>query len=168
MARTARTMLSPRILLSAILLAGLSALSLIAPAQAATLIRSSAFEYDPASGLLLKEIIEPDNPQLCLTTTYTYDTYGNKQSATTTHCAGASGDAVITPRSSSSTFETSGRFVATSSNALNHTESKSVDGRFGVAVSLVGPNQLTTSWAIDNFGRKTRETRADGTLTDIT
>ena len=89
------------------------------PAQAASVTRSSAFEYDPASGLLTKEIIEPDNPQLCLTTTYTYDTYGNKQSATTTHCAGATGDAVITPRSSSSTFETTGRFVATSSNAFN-------------------------------------------------
>ena len=52
MARTASTMLSPRILLSAILLAGLSALSLIAPAQAASLTRTSSFEYDPASGLL--------------------------------------------------------------------------------------------------------------------
>ena len=42
-----------------------------------TLTRTSAFEYDPASGLLIREVIEPDNSALCLVTTYVYDAYGN-------------------------------------------------------------------------------------------
>lgn len=50
-------------------------------AYPASLTRTSAFEYDAASGLLAKEIIEPDNPDLCLATTCTYDAYGNKTSA---------------------------------------------------------------------------------------
>ena len=76
--------------------------------HADSVTRTSAFEYD-ASGLLIKEIIEPDNSQLCLVTTYGYDTFGNKTSATVRNCNGGSGeaaapsgDAVITPRTSSS------------------------------------------------------------------
>ncbi len=52
-------------------------------AVAAIQTRTSAFEYDATSGLLTKEIIEPDNANLCLVTTYVYDAYGNKTSATT-------------------------------------------------------------------------------------
>ena len=36
----------------------------------------------------------------------------------------------------------------------------------GAQVSLTGPNGLSTGWTVDGFGRKTRETRADGTATD--
>src|SRR5207245_845895 len=47
-------------------------------------------------------------------------------------------------------------------------ETKTYDGRFGTVASLTGPNLLTTSWSYDNFGRKTLETRADGTTTSWT
>ncbi len=79
-------------------------------AQAATATRSSSFVYDPASGLLTKEIIEPGNSQLCLVTEYTYDAFGNKTAVTTRNCNGSAGeaaaptgDAVIAPRTTSST-----------------------------------------------------------------
>src|SRR6266566_6172101 len=78
---------------------------------AATQTRTSAFEYDPASGLLSKEIIEPDDSNLCLVTTYLYDAYGNKTSATTRNCnhssseaAAPTGDAVFQTRTSTSAF----------------------------------------------------------------
>ena len=141
-------------------------------ATAATLTRTSAFTYDPGSGLLLKEIIEPDDSSLCLVTEYQYDTYGNKTSATTRNCNGSTseaatptGDAVISPRTSTNTYDARGQFPTTSANALAQSETKTYDPRFGAVLSLTGPNGLTTTWAYDNFGRKTLETRADGTQT---
>jgi hypothetical protein len=71
-------------------------------AHAASATRTSAFEYDPATGLLTQEIIEPDNPQQCLATTYTYDNFGNKTSATTASCSGANADTQIVSRTSDS------------------------------------------------------------------
>jgi len=67
-----------RILLLTALLLGPA---LASPAHAATQTRTSAFEYDASSGLLTKEIIEPDNPALCLATSYTYDAYGEIKGA---------------------------------------------------------------------------------------
>jgi len=52
-----------------------------------------------------------------------------------------------------------------STNALSQSESKSFDARFGAVTQLTGPNLLSTNWSYDNFGRKTREQRADGTYT---
>jgi hypothetical protein len=44
--------------------------------------RSSAFEYDPNTGLLTKEIIEPDTAAIRLITEYEYDAFGNKTKVT--------------------------------------------------------------------------------------
>ena len=41
-------------------------------AWADTKVRASSFEYD-ASGLLTKEVVEPDSPNDCLQTSYSYD-----------------------------------------------------------------------------------------------
>jgi RHS repeat-associated protein len=132
-------------------------------AQAATATRTSAFEYDPVSGLLTREIIEPDNPQLRLETAYSYDAYGNKIAATVS--SPATGSAAIAARTSSSTYDSQGQFPITSSNALGQSESKTYDPRFGTLTSLTGPNGLTTQWQYDDFGRKVREIRADGNQT---
>lgn len=148
--------------------------------------RTSDFSYR-ADGLLSSETIEPTQPQLCVVTTYNYDAYGNKadvgatKAATTANCAGASGLALITSRSSSGAYAAqdgrvgsatgttvpvpAGTFATSAANALNQSESRIYDPRFGVAVSLTGPNMLTTSWTLDDFGRKVLETRADGTKT---
>lgn len=53
-----------------------------------------------------------------------------------------------------------GLFIKTSANALNHSESKTIDPRFGATLSLTGLNGLTTSWKVDDFGRVRRELRA--------
>jgi hypothetical protein len=68
-------------------------------AQTLTATRTSAFSYYGSSdgakaGLLKSETVEPDTAQLCVTTTYDYDAYGNKASASTANCSGASGRAV--------------------------------------------------------------------------
>ena len=156
------------------------------PTNAATASRASAFEYDPISGLLTKEIIEPDNSDLCLVTTYTYDSFGNKTAATTRHCNGSAGShpgtnteaaapaavinnapnpALIDTRSSSTTYDSQGRFPISSTNALGQTETKTYHPTFGTVATLTGPNNLNTTWTYDSFGKPLTESRADGTST---
>lgn len=155
---------------------GVATASAQAPANVYSYGRASAFTYDETTGLLLTEKIEPDNPNLCVLTTYQYDGYGNKKSATTSNCGGATGNAVFATRSSTSTYAGQnvsvaganvaipvGTFPTTVANAINQSETKSFDPRFGAVLSLVGPNSLPTSWEVDDFGRKVKELRADGT-----
>lgn len=137
--------------------------------------RTSSFDYDSATGMLSGEKIEPDNASLCVSTTYSYDVFGNKTLATQSNCPGASGTAVFATRSSRSQYDgqnTPGELPLPAGaaptivyNALNKSETKLFDPRFGFIRSLTGPNQLTTKVDSDEFGRTVRETRADGTST---
>lgn len=138
-------------------------LALTLPAWGAQLTRTSSFEYDPDTGLLVKETIEPDQPQMRLDTTYAYDTFGNRTAVTVS--SPATGTAAIATRATTTTWDANGQFPLTAANALGHTETKVFDSRFGTVTSLTGPNNLTTTWQYDGFGRKTQENRADGTQT---
>jgi RHS repeat-associated protein len=162
----------------AVLLLGCASAS--AQAQTQTLTRASSFTYT-AQGLLASETIEPDLPQSCLQTSYSYDATGNKIGVSTSTCAGATSpatDSAITARTATAVYAAqtvsingisystpAGLFATSNANALAQTESKEHDPRFGALSKLVGPNGLATSWTYDTFGRKTRETRADATYT---
>lgn len=123
-----------------------------------TQTRVSAFNYYDDTGLLSDEIIEPDNAEFTLTTHYDHDDFGNVKRTTV-----SGGN--ISSRSSEKTYDAFGRFTVGVKNALNHTETRVFDARFGVATQLTGPNKLSTNWEIDDFGRPTLERRADGTET---
>ncbi len=170
-------------LLTALATAGALLAAAPATAQAspgATLVRTSSFEYD-ANGLLIREVVEPDRPDDCLQTNYTHDTHGNRTSASALACPGASGHALSSasaPRTSTTEYAArthaidgisysvpAGTFPTRSTNALGHGETKEHDLRHGGVTRLTGPNGLSTTWAYDGFGRKTREQRADGTFT---
>lgn len=138
-------------------------LALSLPAWGAQATRTSAFEYDPATGLLIKETIEPDQPQMRLDTSYTYDAFGNRTSATVS--SPATGTAAIASRTTTTTYDANGQFPVTTTNAVGHGETKVFDSALGTVTRLTGPNGLTTTWQYDGFGRKTRENRADGTFT---
>jgi RHS repeat-associated protein len=127
----------------------------MSPGQSAE-TRTSAFEYDTESGLLVKEIIEPEHATLRLEKTYQHDAYGNIQVSTIT----GSG---IETRSHTTEYDGKGRFVEKSINAPGHSETKAYN--MGNLISLTGPNELTTSWQYDGFGRPLLETRADQTQT---
>jgi RHS repeat-associated protein len=151
------------------------------PANPYSYTRTSSFTYNPTTGLLVTETVEPTNPQSCVVTTHGYDVYGNKATAQTANCAGATGRAPFPSRAASSTFAAvasqsivvsgsavsvaipAGQFPDTSTNALKQSEHSTYDPRFGTALSVTGPNSLTTRWSYDDFGRKTKELRADGT-----
>ncbi len=139
-------------------------------AQADTIIRTTSYEYDTA-GLMTKEVIEPNLANSCLQTTYTHDGFGNRTGASSTPCAGAVAPATnsaTVARTKADSYGADGRFPVTSTNALNQSETKAYDARFGTLTSLTGPNALATTWTYDSFGRKTRENRVDGTYTTWT
>src|SRR3569623_959008 len=131
----------------------------------------SAFQYN-GNGLLVKEVVEPNTMDALgnytvgvntLVTDYTYDSYGHRNSTT------VSGPD-ITTRTSRSDYVTSPGAASvqiTNTNAKGHTETQTIDARFGVVSSLTGPNGLITSWGYDGFGRQISESRADGTSTTI-
>ena len=136
----------------------LSQVTAEAPGQVSQ-TRTSSFTYD-VGGRVESEVIEPNNAALKLTTTYGYDSFGNRTSKT------VSGADILT-RTESQVYDTRGQFPVSKTNALGHTETYVHDTRFGTVASQTGPNGLTTSWSYDGFGRKIGETRADGTTTTI-
>jgi RHS repeat-associated protein len=126
--------------------------------------RISAFAYDSASGLLTQEIVEPDdtsttNPQK-LTTTYAYDSFGNKISATVCGLGFA-------PRTVATAYDSLGQFPVSTTNALGQQETYVYDARWGVMTSQTDPNGLTITWGYDGMGREIQENRPDGTTTNI-
>ncbi|WP_078119551.1 RHS repeat-associated core domain-containing protein [Thiosocius teredinicola] len=120
--------------------------------------RKSAFTYYAETGLLKDEIIEPDQPAYRQVTTYEYDAFGNKVRVA------VSADGLPT-RISTSGYDPSGRFATSVQNALGHAEARTFDHATGKALSLTGPNNLTTRWEYDGLARVERELRADGTET---
>src|SRR5258706_10600767 len=142
-----------------------------------SLTRLSAFTYY-SDGLLATEVIEPNDPKLKLTTTYTYDPYGNRLTVSQASDAAAVSPYSIAPRAATTySYDTDARCVTSVKNALNQKETYSYTDPNPSALpydqrsykawcnpqSLTGPNALVTSWFYDWRGRKTLETRADGT-----
>ena len=146
-----------RIILTAVMALVIWGLLMIPEAFGATITRDSSFAYDPSTGLLTKEIVEPGDTDFEVETVYARDGYGNITSTTVTG-AGMAG------RTSSSGYDAKGRFAASGTNALSQSESWEYDERFGLPLKHTGPNGLVTEWRYDEFGRVTREIRADGTV----
>lgn len=122
------------------------------------LIRTSAFEYHTNTGLLTKEIIEPNGGVLRLEKTYLHDGFGNIVQSTLS--AAGEPDRVTLSR-----YSPDGRFEVETENALGHVETKTFDSLLGNVLTQTGPNEITTTWEYDGFGRPTREARSDGTET---
>lgn len=157
----------------------LAAVTCGSPLAASSVTRTSAFDYDPASGLLVKEVVEPDDNSLCAVTHHVRDSLGRIQSTTVRPCNGSaaaipggtqeapaplvSSYAHAAPRQTGFTFTADSRFIATTTNAAGHVEISTYDQIFGVGTRLEGPNGLVTEWAYDAFGRKLLQKNPDGT-----
>jgi YD repeat-containing protein len=138
---------------------------------------ASSYTYNTTgvnTGQLQNKVIGPaaataSAPAVCsaplaasaITTAYSYNNVGNVLSQTISGADFAS-------RTTSSTYDTTGRFVKTNTNALNQTENLDYYYDKGLLKSQTGPNGLTTAWEYDGIGRKKKETRPDGTYTLIT
>jgi RHS repeat-associated protein len=135
-------------------------------------------------GYVCDEIVEPDyqsavdDANLWSSTRHRYDAFGNRVKSLTTFKAPANqGDSTgftsaLTRDSGTTTFDAKGRYPVTVKNALNHSESRGYDARFGVMTDLIGPNSLLTQTQLDAFGRKIRErsfagnSNSSGTVSD--
>jgi RHS repeat-associated protein len=148
--------------------------------------RRSAFAYHTTTGLLTKEIIEPNpsnhygaagvNANITLTTAYEYDAFGNRiktilcpGNIAPNNCISSSTGARAATLSYVSNHASypNGLFATASTNAEGHTETRVYDVKFGGITSLTGPNGLTTTWVFDSLGQSTTETRADNTQTSV-
>jgi YD repeat-containing protein len=123
-----------------------------------SLTRSSSFAYHATTGLLTQEVIEPSGGVLRQQKDYSHDGFGNILTSTIS-TAGESSRVTVT------SYSTDGRFVATTTNAASHSESKTYDPLLGNVLTQTGPNGLTTRWEYDALGRPIRELRPDGTET---
>lgn len=143
------------------------------PAGHASVTRNSSFTYNN-EGLLETEKVQPGDPTYELTTTYGYDQFGNKTNVTVSgpnlsvDGNGNYGSSGTVSRSTSTVYDSNGRFPTSTTNALGHSESYTgYDQVLGVLTQLTGANGLVTSWEYDGFGRKKKETRADSTISEI-
>lgn len=128
--------------------------------------RTASFEYRTGDQCVLTvENTEPTNVALRLRKTYSYDAYGNRfretvddgVNAITARTSGA-----MLADGSSSYVATQGQFPTETRNALGHRELTTWDGRWGVATSVQGPNDLVATTTYDSFGVKVRETPMTG------
>ena len=125
-----------------------------------SITKSSSFTYDPDTGFLKQEVSEPSHAMLELVTDYQYDGYGNITNKI------VSGANIATRNIQGSVYDSRGRFVVETRNALNHKETiEEYDQQLGLVRRKKGPNNLPTSWLYDDLGRTILETRADDTTT---
>lgn len=120
--------------------------------------RTSSFAYHGATGLLTQEVIEPGGGALRQQKDYVHDAFGNIATSTISTAGTAS-------RTTTTAYTPDGRFVASTTNAKGHSETKTYDPLLGNVLTQTGPNGLITGWIYDALGRPNREIRPDGTET---
>ncbi len=152
--------------------------------------RTTAYDYEPTTGFLSKEVVAVDDVTRCYAKLYGYDDFGGIASTTTRNCNGSAGTfpgsgaavntealappagslALIAPRTSTHTvtYGADGRVTSRDTNALGHTTT--TVSQDGLVLSVQGPNALTdaagapvfTRWKYSPLGRKVLEARPDG------
>ncbi len=110
-----------------------------------------------------QEVIEPASATLRVATTYGFDTCGNVNSVSV---VGRNPDGTdMSPRTTKTSYGERCQFPQMITNALNQRFIRTFRYDLGVVTSESDPNGLITGWQYDSYGRKIRETRADGTAT---
>lgn len=137
------------------------------PADPYNYSQTVSFERDAATGLVTAEIVQPNHPQLCLRTEYTYDAFGNRRTTTQRNCTGATGTALFTTRVQTDDHlaqeaTPAGLTPTVITNAEGHVERRQIDTRFGGEKVSTDANALSTTVTYDDFGRKTLEVGPDG------
>ncbi len=120
--------------------------------------RSSDVTWDGAACRATQARLEPGNATLEARLDLGYDSFGNVSSQTVTG-AGMIG------RTTTTNWGTSGRFPLSTTNAANETTTQGWDLVLGLPGSVTDANGLMTSFGYDQHGRRTGETRPDGTST---
>ena len=110
-----------------------------------------------------QEVIEPSSSTLRLVTTYGFDNCGNVNLVSV---AGKNPDGTDMPaRTTAVNYGSRCQFPEATTNALNQTSRRTFRYDLGLVTSETDPNELTTTFSYDGYGRKTEERRPDGTKT---
>lgn len=138
------------------------------PGQAAQ-TRTVSHTIDYANCRATVETVEPNDSRLKVTTTFGFDNCGNTNSVSV---VGLDQNGVAMPaRVTKTNYAYSTARCALPeqvTNALNQSTVTAYNYNFGLPSSSTDPNGISISWLYDNFGRKTKETRADSTYTTYT
>jgi RHS repeat-associated protein len=122
-------------------------------------IRTVFYEYDINSGLLQKETVEPTaGGNLTTSKSYEYDIFGNIIKSHVT----ALNNGFNETRTTTTRFDSKGRFPLEVSNPIGHKNIRSYDEPTGLVLSSTDENSLTTRYIYDDFGRLIREDSPDG------
>lgn len=132
----------------------------------------SSFTYFD-NGLIKDSIVSPNDNRYKVTTSVTYDAYGNKTSELITAGTKADGSEPQT-RSNYSTYDARGRYLKTSTNSLGDTATygyndTTADSATGLItkVTLTDANGRKLTKSSDRWGRPISELTPDGVLTQI-
>lgn len=130
--------------------------------SAPPITRSQSWSYD-AVGMVATEVTEPFDLTTTSTRTFVRDPFGNVINVT------LSGFGIPRPRSTTTSFDPSGRFVVSVTNSLGYAEYtvRSVDPRFGAPLSVADSNGLVTTFGYDAFGQLISTQEADSSSETI-
>jgi RHS repeat-associated protein len=123
-----------------------------------SLTRTTSLTPDYVNCRISSRIDEPSSSTIKVTTVYGFDGCGNVNSVAVTGVSMAT-------RTTSANFGTHCESPESITNPQNETTTIGYNYALGVPTSTADPNDLTTSWLYDNYGRKTQESRPDGTST---
>ena len=119
----------------------------------------AGFEYDSDSGLLTKEITEPDSAaNRQIVKSYVHDVFGNIIESQVTAHNGKN----IETRKTYTSFSDNGRFTLAVANEFGHKELREYDIITGFLKARRDANGHRSTFEYDSFGRKARETLPDG------
>ena len=112
-----------------------------------TIVRTSAFGYDPATGLLAWEAVEPEDSLLGHRKTYARDSFGNIILSRT-----IPNDNTQTPRTVMSEYDEHGRFLTVATDAMGEETITTYDTMLGLPLTVTDPNGFTTVRTYDGLG----------------
>ncbi len=110
--------------------------------------RESEFEYDPESGMLVSEWIEPYDTELGYKKNYIHDVYGNIIESVV-----VPNNKNYAPRKTKTCYDSKGRFIVREENALGYVTSHAVDPDSDLELSLTDANGHETLYEYDKYGR---------------
>ncbi len=133
--------------------------------------RDTVFTYN-SDNLLATSVVSPNTAATKLTTSYSYDTYGNKTSVSVTGYSTATG--TNQTRTTTNNYQNGGRFLNYKQNTLGERVTYKYNGvsaasASGVTNSLTetDPNNLSTTSNFDDMGQITDIDHPDSRMTNI-
>jgi RHS repeat-associated protein len=129
-----------------------------------TVTRTETFDYD-SFGQLIRKTVEPNDPALRLVTEYGRQANFGVVLTTKLIWLDPVSNATQSRTTETLTYDSRRRYATKTVNAKAHAETRTYDERTGVLLTVTDANALVRSHQYDGWGRKTRDTRPDGTYT---